>query len=99
MIRTVATPVNALVGPATPRHVRSRQPHRKMNAASKINVGFPVDGGVEGRLSYWPAALFRFRVLQVRAKSINKFGLDTIRGIEEYGHGSSSPLDALRYLR
>jgi hypothetical protein len=70
-----------------------------MNAASKINVGFPVDGGVEGRLSYWPAALFRFRVLQVRAKSINKFGLDTIRGIEEYGHGSSSPLDALRYLR
>jgi len=34
MIKTVATPVNALVGPATHRHVyvRSRQPHRKMEA-------------------------------------------------------------------
>jgi hypothetical protein len=31
MIKTVATAVNALVGPATHRHVRSRQPHRKMN--------------------------------------------------------------------
>src|SRR5215467_13287400 len=32
MIRTVATPVNALIGPVTHRHVRSRQPHRKMYA-------------------------------------------------------------------
>jgi hypothetical protein len=31
MIRTVATPVNALIGLATHRHVRSRQPHRKMD--------------------------------------------------------------------
>jgi len=29
MIRTLATPVNALVGPATHRDVRSRQPYRK----------------------------------------------------------------------
>jgi hypothetical protein len=30
MISTVATPVNTLVGPATPRHVRSRKLHCKM---------------------------------------------------------------------
>jgi hypothetical protein len=35
MIRTLATPVNALVGPATHRHVRSRQPHRKVIAGAR----------------------------------------------------------------
>src|SRR5690348_8310969 len=31
MIRTVATPVNTLVGPTTHRHVRSRWLHHKMD--------------------------------------------------------------------
>ena len=38
MIRTLATPVNARVGPATHRHVLSKQPHRKTQG--RVRPGF-----------------------------------------------------------
>src|SRR5262249_1179469 len=41
MIRSVATPVNALVGPATHCHVRFRQPHRKMGPRRPGDIARP----------------------------------------------------------
>ena len=59
MIRTLATPVNALVGPATHRHVRSGQPHRKMDGRLELPaealIG-PDTRGVEPDVRSWPKA-------------------------------------------
>jgi hypothetical protein len=59
MIRTLATPVNALVGPATHRHVRSGRPHRKMDGRlehGRRSTDRSDTRGVDPDVRFWPLA-------------------------------------------